>query len=419
MSNEVDPPPFAVVERVARDSYGRLLAHLATRWRDVAAAEDALAAAFTAALEHWPKEGIPASAEAWILTVARRQLLDGHRAIRLRARPEIEHALEAVFAPASASSDPLRIPDDRLRLMFVCAHPAIDVTVRPALMLQVVLGVEVARMTSAFLLPEGTLNKRLVRAKAKIRAAGLSFEEPEPSEMPARLHAVLEAIYAAYSLGRDGRASLDDADDARETLSGEALILARLVARLSPEDPEAQGFCALLELCEARRPAQVGPNDEFIPLLEQDPRRWDSALLASAHVRLAHASARKTPGPFQLEAAIAAAHCHRARSGSVPWPEIATLYDRLVARYPTVGAEVGRAIAWAHADAPSVGRALLEAIDPAFVKSYQPWWVALAHVQELTGERAAARASLTRALGLTVSPRLRRFLLAKIERLID
>lgn len=400
----------AAVTFVARASYGRLLAHLATRLRDVQAAEDALATAFARALENWPRDGVPASPEGWLLTTARRLVVDEARHQRVRMREDV---VAALAWEAAARRDPSSIGDDRLRLMLVCAHPAIDPSVRPALILQVVLGLTVKTMASAFLLPPDTLNKRLIRAKAKIRAANLPFEEPEETDMPERLHTLLEAIYAAYFLGREGT---ETDGDRHHELGQEAIYLAEVVASGPRPFAEALGLRALLELCEARRGAQVDGASEFVPLLDQDPRRWDARRMANGYELLQRAAGSGEPGPFQLEAAIHGAHCSRARSNVVPWSEIASLYAILVARYPTIGARVGMAVAVAHAEGPERGLRVLEAIPNASVTTYQPYWVALAHLHEETGAPEEAARCLQRALGLTTHPRVRRFLQARMVR---
>ncbi len=287
-----------------------MLAYLAKRWRDVTAAEDALSAAFEQALVHWPAEGVPEAPERWLLAVAHRRLTDYARHIAVRKRPAVLAALTA--AVESVEMGAFSMPDDRLRLMMVCAHPAIDEAIRPALILQLVLGLEVKVMAPLFVLPEPTLNKRLVRAKAKIREAGLRFEEPEPAELGDRVHAVLEALYAAYVCGADR----EEAADLRQ----EAVFLVQLVEQTLPQNAEALGCSALISLCEARRRALLGTGFSIVPLDEQDVSLWDEALLARGFQSLARAAAcGQGAGPFQLEAAIQAAHCYRARSGSTAW----------------------------------------------------------------------------------------------------
>ena len=252
----------AAAEAAARRSYGRLLAWLAWQWRDVAAAEDALAEAFATALARWPRDGVPASPDAWLLTAARRQLLVAARRQRLADDPTLTVLWPG--ADAAAPEAPA-LPDTRLRLMFVCAHPAIDAGVHSALMLQTVLGLDAARIASAFLVKPEAMTKRLVRAKSKIRTAGLRFEEPPPQEWPERVASVLEAIYGAYTLHWG---QVDDSESGE--LAGEAVFLAELVAAHLPAEPEALGLVALLWLCEARRPAR---REVFQPLHEQDTRQ--------------------------------------------------------------------------------------------------------------------------------------------------
>ena len=411
MAGEGSTPAHTTAEQVARESYGRLLAHLAIRWRDLAAAEDALAEAFAAALEHWPRSGIPAKPESWLLTVARRKLVDAARGAALRRREDVLLQLsEAVDSPASFKED---FGDERLRLMLVCAHPAIDASVRPALILQTVLGLQVKEMAGAFLLSSETLNKRLVRAKAKIKLAALSFEDPTVEQLDSRLSILLEAIYAAYFIGREG--TLVDGD-ANDQLGGEAVYLASVVVSLLPQNAEALGLLSLLLFCEARRPARVDAEGDFVPLLEQDAQLWDRSMLERAYELLQRASLLSTQGPFQLEAAIQAAHCYRLRAGETPWREIALLYTSLVDSFPTIGAVVGMAVAVAQAEGlPSQGIDILRRIAPHEVENYAPYWVAMSHLTQATKEEA--KRHLRRALDLTTHPRLRRHLEKRLAQL--
>ncbi len=402
------------VETAAREAYGRLLAWLAFQWRDVAAAEDALADAFVAALRTWPVNGVPAAPEAWLMTAAKRNLLQLARHQRLRSDPAVTVLLGDDSAP-DVGLPPL--PDARLKLMFVCAHPALDGSVHAALMLQTVLGLEARQIAPAFLIPPATLAQRLVRAKKKIRDAGLRFEEPEGPELAERLDAVLEAIYAAYGLGWDAAGPdgtpAPEAGIAADDLSQEAIYLARLVAGLMPASAEAQGLLALLLFCEARRSARFDAvTGAFVPLHEQDTARWQRALIAEADQFLWQASALRSPGAFQFEAAIQSAHCQRASTGQVPWTAIATLYSRLLHVAPTIGARVGQAVAVGEASGADAGLRLLDALIASVDASgdYQPYWAARAHLLVRAGLPNEAAAAARRAIDLSRAPLLRDWL---------
>ncbi len=305
----------------ARTSYGRLLAYLAAPWRDVARAEDALGDALLAALETWPRSGVPDKPEAWLLAAARRRLVDGarHASVETGAVAAIQIVVDR--AQQEAALNP-RFPDERLKLLFVCAHPAIDETMRTPLMLQTVLGLDAARIASAFLVAPATMGQRLVRVKAKIRDSGIRFEIPESRELAARLAAVLNAIYAAYGSGWEDVAG---ADSRRKGLVEEAIWLGRLVPGLLPDEPEAQGLLALMLHCEARRAARRDANGGYVPLAQQDVSLWSRSMIAEAEEMLVAASRTKQPGRFQLEAAIQSVHARRAVTGWTDWEAIALL----------------------------------------------------------------------------------------------
>ena len=394
------------IEAVARESYGRLIAYLAARTRDVAGAEDALGETLLAALETWSRDGVPRKPEAWLLATARRRLIDRARHERVRAASALTLQFITEETGEIVSSD--GFPDERLKLLFVCAHPAINPDVHTPLMLQAVLGLDAARIAQAFLSSPTAMGQRLVRAKAKIRDAGIAFEVPEERELPPRLNAVFEAIYAAYGSGWEDAAG---ADPRRRGLADEAIRLARLLIQQLPNEPEARGLLALMLHCEARRPARRTPDGRYVPLSAQDVRCWSLPMMEEAERELAAAAKQARPGRFQLEAAIQSVHAERARSGRTEWRAIASLYEGLVRLAPTIGTCVGRAAAIAEVNGPEAGLALLNEIEPAVVAAYQPYWAVRAHLLKKLGREAEAAAAFDLAIGLSEDDAVRQFLL--------
>ena len=400
-------------EAAARDGYGRLVAYLSARSRDVAGAEDALGESFRAALETWPRDGVPARPEAWLLAVARRALIDAARHDRVKADAVARLRLaaeERQEAAGAGAGDGEEIPDDRLKLMFACAHPAIDAGARTPLMLQAVLGLDAARIAAAFLVAPAAMGQRLVRAKARLREAGVPFEIPGPDELPGRLGPVLDAVYAAYGAGWEDAAG---ADPRRAGLAGEAIWLARIAAGLMPAAAEARGLLALLLHCAARRAARRSPAGAYVPLAEQDVALWSRPMIAEAERELAAAAGLRSIGRYQLEAAIQSVHAQRAVAGRTDWGAIALFYEELARRSPALGARVGRAAALANARDPAAGLAVLDAIDPRSVLSYQPYWAVRAHLLAARGEPEAARDAYARAIGLSEDADVRAFLVRR------
>jgi RNA polymerase sigma-70 factor (ECF subfamily) len=394
------------VELAARAAYGRLVAYLAAPWRDVARAEDALGDALVAALETWPRDGVPDRPEAWLLAVARRRLVDVARHARVEAAtaPDLRTVVERGEEEASSATV---FPDERLKLLFVCAHPAIDEGSRTPLMLQTVLGLDAARIASAFLVAPATMGQRLVRVKARIRDAGIRFEIPEAPELPARVEAVLDAIYAAYGSSWEDVAG---ADPRRRGLAEEAIWLGRLVVRLLPDEPEACGLLALMLHCEARRGARRDAAGAYVPLSRQAVALWSRPLITEAEELLAAASRAQRLGRFQLEAAIQSVHAQRAVTGRTAWEAIALLYEGLLRCAPTVGARVGHAAALAEARGPEPALAALDAVPPEVVTAYQPYWALRAHLLARHGRAAEAEQAYARAIGLSEDPAVREFL---------
>ena len=301
-------------------------------------------------------------------------------------------------------------PDERLKLLFVCAHPDIDRGIHTPLMLQVVLGLDAATIASAFLTSPAAMGQRLSRAKARIRDAGIAFEVPDRRELPARVDAVLDAIYAAYGSGWD---DVCGSDPRRVGLAQEAVWLVRTVLQLLQNEPEARGLLALMLYCEARRPARRDANGGYVPMSEQDAGLWSTQMIEEAERELAAAALQQHPGRFQLEAALQSAHVEGARRGRTDWGAIAVLYEGLVRATPTVGAFVGRAAAMAEAEDPSAGLRALDRIDPSSITSYQPYWAVRAHLLHRLGRIDEALEAFDRAIGLTEDGATRQFLLRR------
>jgi RNA polymerase sigma-70 factor, ECF subfamily len=394
-------------EAVARRSYGKLVAFLAARTSDVAAAEDALSDAFAAALVDWPMAGLPQSPEAWLMTVARRKLIDAARR-RRSGEGAADHLRLVAEELEAVTADAPQIPDERLALMFACTHPAVDRGIRAPLMLQTILGFDAATIAAAFLVSPATMGQRLTRAKSKIRQAGIPFRVPERADLRERLESVLEAIYAAFAEGWSDPAGTEIR---RRDLAHEGIWLGRLVVSLLPDEPEAIGLLALMLHAEARRGARRNAQGEYVPLAEQDPAAWDAQLIEEAEALLLRASAMGRIGRYQLEAAVQSAHVVRRRSGSSDWAAIERLYDALSAITDSPVVAINRAIAVAETRGPATGLAALDALrDDARLAEYQPYWAARAGLLARVGDVDGADQAYQRAIGLESDPAVRRFL---------
>jgi RNA polymerase sigma-70 factor, ECF subfamily len=404
----------AAAARVARESYGKLVAYLAASSRDVPGAEDALADAFASALAVWPNQGVPMNPEGWLAKAARRRLIDAAR--RRRTADQASETLELIDAELKETADAqASIPDRRLALMFACAHPAIEESVRAPLMLQTILGLDAAAIASAFLVSPAAMGQRLSRAKAKIRLAGVPFKIPEREDLPERLGVALEAIYAAFS---HGWAEAFSDDPRGRNLAEEGIWLGRVVMSLIPNEPEAMGLLALMLYAHARREARRDALGRYVPLSDQAVGQWDRAAIEEAEELLKAAGALGAPGRFQLEAAVQSVHAARQLTGATDWEAIAVLYDALFALTASPVVAVNRAAAVAHAHGPAAGLKLLDEVGPqSGLGGFEPYWVARADLCAKTGEIEEARRAYAKAIGLQSDPAARAFLIERLAAL--
>ncbi|WP_231855636.1 RNA polymerase sigma factor [Tsukamurella pseudospumae] len=384
-------------ETAARTSYGRLLALLAARTHDLAAAEDALADAFERALTRWPVDGVPDDPDAWLLTVARNRQRDRWRSAAERTSVPFDDAAHDLPELGAAA-------DRRLELLLVCAHPDLGAAGVP-LMLNTVLGFTAAQIGAAFLVPTATMAARLTRAKKRIAQDRIPFAVPDDASLAARLDPVLEAIYASYAIEwptppRERHALL--------------LGLVGTVVEAAPSVAEAHGLAALMYLSSARLPARVDEDGRYVPLAQQDPGRWDRDLIAAGHRRLRAAHALGTVGRFQLEASIGAVHCARPPGEPPDWPVLLRLYDALAVIAPTRGASVARAAVVAETDGARAGLAALDAVDGA--ERLQSVWALRAHLLDRVGDHAAESA-YAKAVSLTTDPAEREYLAGRARRI--
>lgn len=398
-----------VVERIARESYGRLVALLVARTRDVAAAEDMLAEAFAAALDRWPVQGIPGNPDGWLVAVAKRRHVDLLRRgqVRMDGEPHLQ-MLACEMEEAARMSEEL--PDRRLALMFACANPMIERGARAPLILQTVLGIAGKTIASAFLVSAGSMNQRLVRAKAHIKENGIPFSVPERGEMPERLHAVLEAIYAAYSTG------WDEAHEGASDLAPEAIWLGGLIADMLPEEPEAKALLALMLYAEARRNARRDRKGCYVPIGEQNVVLWDRMQIANAE-NLLNACNRSGPtGRYQLEAAIQSAHIAQRLTGANCWPAIVSLYDHLVSLTNSPVAMLNRAAALSEIAGADAALAELSGISAEKrMLGYQPYWATLGHLNLRAGNIEAGCEALRVAIGLSTDNAVRQHLRVRLN----
>jgi RNA polymerase sigma-70 factor, ECF subfamily len=407
----VHPPVHDAIVACARESYSQLLSFVASRaGGDLASAEDALGEAFLAALRLWPEEGIPSRPEAWLLLAAKRRLIDLQRRenTRVRSAGILLHAMNLAQDAVDEGHD---LHDERLKLLFICGHPAIDVSARTPLMLQTVLGMNADCIASAFLASPAAMGQRLVRAKAKIRAARIPFQVPSPEEWPERLAYVLDAIYVAFNAGFG---TVGHEETGSEGFAKEAIYLSRMLLELAPKEPEVSGLLSLMLFVHSRERARRTPDGTFVPLNRQDAGQWSVPLIQEAETLLREASSLGRPGRFQIEAAIQSVHAQRAFTGRTHWFMIEGFYRILRVYTDAVGARIGHAVAIAQVRGPEEGLAELDAIPEHLVVNHQPYWVARGHLLRRLGDSAMSARAYQRAIGLTEDPAVRNFLLLEM-----
>ena len=393
---------------VFRAEHGRAVAVLTRVFGDLEIAEDAVQDAFAAAIEKWPETGVPPSPAGWIITTARNRAIDRLR--RESARAD-KHAQAALLHAEDEPVEEGAVHDDRLRLIFTCCHPALALNVRVALTLRMLGGLTTAEIARAFLVPEPTMAQRLVRAKAKIRTAGIPYRVPSEADLPERVRGVLAVVYLIFN---EGYAASSGESLVRDEMSAEAIRLGRLLVQLMPDEPEAVGLLALMLLQNSRRPARVTLDGSLIRLPDQDRELWDRALIAEGQDLVRRCLRRNQPGPYQLQAAINAVHSDAATAADTDWRQILQLYDHLLTVEPTPVVALNRAVAVAEVRGPSEALSVIDELD---LGSYYLFHAIRADLLRLVDRRDEARSAYTSALALTTNEAEQNFLQSRLDAL--